>query len=233
MKLFFFLVLFLSLNVVFAKEWKNLTVYKKETKLETLPRGDWFTKDRKQNSIVWQQANRFNLLYMYPNQYTSVEQRLGFYIWLQHELDKKGNEIYWVKMASFVSEKLNVINIFPYKYVVKKTTIQNTNYGSEVVFNNSFYYLKDLFLAAKPLKNTTAEIWDLKMLYREQYEWVETVYQNIDTESLNQISQIAKGKGVYRFFVPKGLTFIGNLKNPDDRYYYAVNVLLPYCKWSN
>ncbi|WP_159023012.1 Insecticidal toxin complex protein [Formosa sp. L2A11] len=233
MKIFIFLILCLNFNIVSAKEWKNLKTYQKETQFEVLSNGDWFTADRKQNSKVWQNANRFNLMQMHPENYTSVVQRLGFYMWFQKKIEQKGDEVYWVKMAAFISEKLSRIYTFPYKYIVKKSTIHSANYGSEIVFNNAFPYLRTLFLASEPLKNTAAETWDLKMLHLEQYDWVASVYEKIDAKNLKQISQIARGKGVYRLFVPKELAFTTDLKNPNHRYYYAVNVLLPYCKWSN
>ena len=215
---------------MFAKEWKNLKAYQKETKRDSLILGEWLTKDRKQNSITWQNANAYNLSHLNSEAYTNVGQRLGFYRWIEQELKQKGNEIHWVIMAGFISDKLSKIGVFPYKYFVKKSTIYYTNIGSEVVFKNALPYLKNVLGADEVLKGEAAETWDLEMLHREQYEWVESVYSIMDAKSLEQISEISKGNGIYGLFVPNELEFTGDLKNAEDRYLYAVNVLLPYCK---
>ena len=233
MKSFFLVLLCLVCQLVSAQEWKSLKAYQNETKQETLVEGQWLTKDRKQNTMSWKNANSYNLAHLRSESYVTVEQRLGFYNWMQRELKQKGHEIYWVAMAAFISDKLNYINVFPYKYFMRTSTIQNTNYGSAVVFNNAMPYLRPILEAQVVLTDETAVTWDLEMLCREQYYWVESVYKDMDSKSLNQISKIAKGKGIYGVFVPNTLEFTGDLEKAEDRYDYAVNVLLPYCKSFN
>ncbi|MGJ5641239.1 Insecticidal toxin complex protein [Formosa sp. S-31] len=213
----------------YAKEWQSLKAYQKATKQEHLAQGDWLKRDRIQNNGLYNNANRYNLLHNCPEEYPTVKQRYYFYNWLQGELHDKKVDVNWVKMARFISKKLSYVSAFPYKWFVRKSTIYYSNLGSEVAFSKAFGYLNALYSRSEVPDSETCLKWDLAMLEREQYNWVESVYQKMDESSLKQIERIAKGKSVYRLFIPKALEFKGNLSNPDDRYNYALETLLPYC----
>ncbi|WP_066224908.1 hypothetical protein [Formosa haliotis] len=223
-------VMLFALQLAFAKEYKSLKAFQAETNQEALQASDWLKSDRIKNTKVWKKANFFNLKQENYNAYTTVIQRLYFYKWIQVELDKNSHEIEWVHMAIFISDKLRLIGQFPFKYFLHKNTITYTNLGSAVVFEHAFPELKELLFSSEPLRGEPARTWDVNMLHKEQYIWVESVYQHMDEKSLKQISNIAKGNGVYGLFVEDALEFSGDLKDPDARYAYAINILLPYCR---
>ena len=68
------------------------------------------------------------------------------------------------------------------------------------------------------------------MLYKEQYQWLQGIYQSIDLKSLKTIERMAKGKGIYSLMVVKALRFRGDISIAEARYDYAMQILLEYCK---
>ena len=105
--LFFFLVFILSTSIS-AREWKCLKEYKKVTKNKTLLASDWLKQDRKKNTKIWQNANSYNLNNNLPKEYETIEQRKAFYAWYSLEIQKKGHQVIWPKMAFFISKKMNL-----------------------------------------------------------------------------------------------------------------------------
>lgn len=227
-------LLFVFLCVVhlsaFSKEWNSLQQFQKETNQKELSQKDWLTSDRKQNTIIWQQANAYNLNHHHPEEYITIKQRRDFYEWFYTEIDKKEHEVLWPKMAHFISNKLRLIKAFPYTVFTNKNIKNYAYQGSGVVFNQAFDDLRLLFNSKAIIKGEFAQRWDEKMLYKEQYKWLEQVYQSIDSKSLKTIERMAKGKGFYGLMVHKSIRFKGDISNPEARYQYAIYSLRDYCK---
>ena len=57
-----------------AKEWKSIKEYQKATNSITLEATDWLKSDRKKNTIVWQNANIYNITYDLSSQYVIIQQ---------------------------------------------------------------------------------------------------------------------------------------------------------------
>ncbi len=101
-----------------------------------LPPSDWLKCDRTRNTIVWQEANVFNLKNNSPQEYQNISQRRDFYKWLFNELNKKEHEVIWVKMAYFISKRMRLTEVFPYSVFSKKGIKTYARQGSKTVFNN-------------------------------------------------------------------------------------------------
>ncbi|MDO5970446.1 Insecticidal toxin complex protein [Flavivirga aquimarina] len=212
-----------------AKEWKSLKAYQKETQKEHLAPSDWLRLDRIQNTISWQNANKYNLINNLPQEYLRIVERRDFYKWLFETYNKQEHEVMWVKMAHFISRKLRLMESFPYSIFANRQVLQYAKAGSKTVFNNVFIELQNIFNSDIILKDEEATKWDEKILYKEQYIWLESVYKTIDERSLKKMERIAKGVLLYGLVVPKAIRFKNKLSNSENRYNYAVEVLRPYC----
>lgn len=216
---------------VYGKEYPCLTAYQKETGLEQLGPMDWLKKDRKRQTMVWQQANLYNLEHQLPQEYSSIKQRRDFYVWLNETLEEQGYEVIWPRMAHFISKKLVMVKAFPYAIFTGKEIKSYAEMGSETVFNACFKDLGQLFKGTV-LKGDDALIWDQEILKMEQYQWLAPIYEDVSPKTLHTIEKMAKGKGFYGLVVPKPIRFQGDITQADIRYQYALETLRPYFKKS-
>ncbi|MEP1487723.1 MAG: hypothetical protein ABJK28_04790 [Algibacter sp.] len=122
MRLLLFFIILLSSHTVFAKEWKSLNCYQKTTQEKELSSSDWLKSDRLKNTLLWEQVNTYNLQNNLPQEYQSIVERRDFYKWLYQKLDKETHQVYWVKMAHFISKKMHLIEVFPYAFFTKKNS---------------------------------------------------------------------------------------------------------------
>ena len=136
----------------------------------------------------------------------------------------------WPKMAHFISKKLRLIKAFPFNFFTKKPIKNYTYKGSENVFNSAFSDLKMLYFSKTIIKGKAALQWDKEILYKEQYLWIDAIYQTMDAKSLKTIARMAKGKGFYGLMVAKSIRFQGDISKPEERYNYALKTLRDYCK---
>ncbi|RKE92184.1 Insecticidal toxin complex protein [Ichthyenterobacterium magnum] len=215
---------------IHAKEWKSLRAYQKETQTKLLSPSDWLSSDRRNNTRTWQKANAYNLGNNNVQAYKTIRQRRDFYRWLNAELRIKGHEVVWLSMAQYISHKLRLVDAFPYSLFTTKQFKNYTRNGSKVVFNNVFDVLKQLYDSEIILKGNEALAWDKSILKKEQYKWIQSIYNTMDSRSLNQIERVAKGKFLYGLLVPKAIRFKGDISKAEERYNYALNTLRDYCK---
>ncbi len=229
MKTMLFALVFSISFSVSAKEWQSLRQYQKATHKITLSPSDWLFSDRKYNTLIWQNANAYNLANHKPDEYQTIVERHDFYEWIDREFQKIGHEVIWQKMAYFVSSKMRLVQIFPHCVFALKMVKLYAYQGSEVVFNNAFEKLKILFNSNEILKGNEALVWDEMMLHFEQFIWVDSVYKTIDARSLKQIRRMTGGKFWYALAVPKELRFKNDISKPEERYRYGLTILRPYC----
>lgn len=225
----FLFIIVLSQNL-HAKEWRSLKAYQTEAHSKTLSPSDWLKHDRIHNSIVWQQANLYNLSHNLPQEYLKISERRDFYKWIYGTLKQKGHEVVWVQMAHFISKKMHLLESFPCLLFSNRKIVQYADAGSEVVFNKAFKDLKDLLDSETILKGNKAKEWDESMAYKEQYIWLDSLYLTIDEDSLKTIERMAKGKFLYSLAVPKAIRFKGDISTPEARHSYAIGILWYYCK---
>ena len=216
---------------IYAKEWKSMLQYQKATQNLTLPASDWLRSDRCKNTLVWQNTNVYNLIHNNFLEYQNIKERRDFYDWIDYEFKIKGHEVIWQRMAYYISGKLKILESFPHKMFMSKRVNAYVQLGSEVIFNEAFQHLKSLFLYDGVFKGEDAFEWDQKMLHDEQFIWVEKIYKTIDPKSQKKIENMAKGKFIYALVVPKAIRFYGDISDPKERYFYAMNIFRPYCKY--
>jgi len=224
-----FLFLCVLSNMISAKEWKSLKSYQIETHNKALTPSDWLRRDRTHNSLIWQQANTYNLLHNLPQEYSKIIERRDFYKWFYKTLKSKGNKVVWVEMAHFISKKMHLLETFPCAFFSNRKIVYYANEGSKAVFNNAFKDLKKLFSSETILMGENARQWDETIAYKEQYKWLDSLYQTIDASSLKTIEHMAKGKFIYGLVVPKSVRFKGEISSSKARYLYAITSLRNYC----
>mgnify|MGYP000468783031 FL=1 len=224
-----FIIIIFS-NSISAKEWRNLKAYQKITQKQNLSPSDWLKSDRLKNTLVWQLANQYNLIHNLPEEYNKIKERKDFYEWVYKEIERKGHEVVWVKMAHYISTKLRKMESFPYSIFSIKKILEYANMGSKQVFNKAFVELKSIYKSHKIYKGKEAERWDKNILHKEQYLWIDSIYKTMYEKSLKKIKRIAKGAFLYALVVPKAIRFKGNLSKAEARYNYAFNRLRVYCK---
>jgi hypothetical protein len=230
MRVFIIVLVFGFSNCLQAKEWKNLKQYQISTQKEQLSSSDWLASDRKQNTLVWQYANIYNLNNNNPQEYQSIIQRRDFYYWIKTNIKAKGHEVIWQEMAYYISLKLRLLNTVPYCVFISKNVKNYARQANEVIFNNAFERLKMLYFSEEILKKEAAEQWDKMMLLDEQHIWVESIYRVLDQKSIKQIDRIVKRKFLYALVIPKAMRFDGDISSPEERYNYALNTFKPYFK---
>lgn len=228
MKYYYFLFLFTLSNPLFAKEWKNLTIYQKVSHQKNLTPSDWLSYDRTNNTLIWQQANLYNLINNLPQEYTNIIQRRDFYDWIDSEIKAKGNQVLWFKMAYFISSRLHKMETFPLCIFTNKNILSYAYNCSESIFNQAFIDIKKLYESDTVLTEEDSLQWDKELLYKEQCVWVNDVINSIDSKSIKKIENILQGKFLYSLLVPKEIRFYDNLSNSVMRYNYAVQTLRPY-----
>lgn len=225
----YFIVGMLSVSC-YASEWPSLKAYQKQTGRTELTSSDWLKSDRKNNTIVWQQANAYNLENQLPEEYQSIPERRDFYEWYYKSMEAKGHEVIWPKMAHYISKKLRLTKAFPFSLFTKKSVKEYAYQGSEKVFNSVFLKLKVVYNSSKELQYTAAIEWDKEILYSEQYHWLQEIYSDIDAKTLKTIKRMSQGKGFYALLVPSEIRFKGNITDAKTRYEYALGTLRDYCK---
>ncbi len=233
MRITTFVLCLLFSTFIQAKEWKSLKSYQKATQNKVLLSSDWLSSDRRQNTGAWRDANTYNLNNNLPQEYVNIKQRRDFYKWFDFQIKQKGHEVVWPSMAYYISRKLRLAKVFPFSILIRRQVEIYASKGGEVVFNEAFKDLKKIFISKTVLKAEDAIEWDKKLLYNEQFVWVESIYKNMDVKSLKQIERMAKGKFLYGLVLPKAIRFQGNISDANDRYVFALEKLRVYCKTLN
>lgn len=225
------ILFFVSLNILLAQEWNNLRVYKKETGFSKLKEGCWLKRDRKNQTIIWHQANLFNLQSSTGHlQYKSIQQISDFYNWFDTERKKQGHEILWIGISSIATGQLAKIEHFGIRTFIinNKNIVQFANDGSLAVLKYAFPQLKRVYFSTEIIKGNAAKNWDLKFGQKEQCIALDSCYLKLTAKDLHKLERMAKGKGIYNLGIPKKLRFEGKIENCNDRFEHGLNKLIPY-----
>lgn len=213
----------LSFTTAFSKEYPS----KKDLLAAAGPtdenRRNWTSSDRQNDTEDWEESCLFNFSYATGyEEYKTIEQREDFLEWLSIELKRKGHEVKWIDMVITVGDMIQPaangsdnVSLF-------------TNLGNKLVFDSSFTRLQALYHMDKPLKGEEAKAWDDAMIQFEQEWLIQPIFNKMDIVTLEKVTKMAKGEGVYAFYTKKELRFPGDLRNMTDRINYAQNILLPY-----
>lgn len=224
------LFILINSNLVFSQEWKNLKSYQKETKNSFLSDGCWLKKDRKNQTFVWNQANTYNLNLKNGNKkYETISEIRDFYIWFDKERIKQGHEIHWIGIAAIAASELSKLdNDFIRWFIVRNNgVVKFALAGSQKVLSFTFPKLKEVYYSKDILKGKIAEIWDKEHGMNEQCKILDSLYKNLSIKEFHKLERMAKGKGIFRFGVPKNLRFEGDLYDCEARIEYGTSKILP------
>lgn len=214
-----------------AQEWKNLKLYQKETGNTELQEGCWLKKDRKNQTTIWTQANKYNLNEDNGFQkYENISQIRDFYIWFDKQRQEQGHEIQWFGIASVVSKQLsNLDSGFIRFFIIRnKEVVHFGQEGSKKVFEYAFPKMKFIYFSETIIKGKEAENWSSEYGMKEQCEVLEPLYENLSPKALSKLDRMAKGKGIYYFGVPKELRYEGSIEKCDVRYEHGIKKVLTY-----
>lgn len=203
-----------------------MKTYQKETGNAFLELGCWLKKDRKQHNTIWNNANLFNLSVDNGNlKYKTISQIRDFYVWFDHEIEKQGHDIKWIKSAGFVANQLSKTDCsFIRTFIVRnKEVVAFANEGSKKVFAFGFPQLKKVYLSTDLIKNKAAKDWDSIYGTREQCEILEPLYQKLSAKALWKLDRMAKGKGIFVFAVSKKWRFVGRIEDCKARFEHGMN----------
>lgn len=224
--------LLISLNTtcVVSQEYRNLNTYKKETSHSILLDGYWLKKDRKKKTLVWKNANEYNLQQKNAHKkYRSIREIRDFYLWFDNCRKRQGHEIQWIGIAAMASSKLAKLEVGFYRIFIIRNNevVQFAQEGSKKVFSDAFPKLKKVYFSNQLIKGCEAEYWDSEHGFNEQCNILNPVYAKLSHKTFKKLERMAKGKGIFRIAIPKKLIFEGDLNNCEARIMYGIEKLLP------
>ncbi len=231
LSLILIILFLLNIQVAFSQEWKNLKNYKKTTGMNDLQNGCWLKKDRKRNTGIWKQANKYNLSIDNGNlKYKTISQARDFYLWFDNERKKLGHEINAVGIAAVVAGQLSYFdNFFIRTFIISnKEVVCFGIEGTKKVLEFAFPLFKEVYFSNNILKAQEAKDWDMKYEKTEQCQILEVIYNQLSPKAIRKLERMAKGKGIYSLGFKKGLNFEGNIRNCKSRYEHAFYKLNRY-----
>jgi len=212
-----------------AQEFRNLHHYQKETGATFLKEGTWLKKDRKRNNITWRTANKFNLSSKNGFQkYQTISQIRDFYAWFDAERIRQGRHFKSAGIAGIAAKQLSKVdNGFICFFIVRNSEVVDfVNVGSKYVFEFAFPLMRERYFSKDILSKTAAVLWDKNNGIQEQCEILDPLYQQLSPKALHRLEKMAKGKGIFKFGVPKRLRFTGVLSNCEHRFLHGATKLL-------
>lgn len=232
MKTIFSIVLFFFIfEWTLAQEYKNLKTFQEKTSLKELPEGAWLKKDRKQQTIVWENANVYNLLQEKgETKYHSIRQIRDFYLWFDNERIAKGHQIKAAGIAGIVAGQLSILeNWWILHFVIRNKEVHRFgNEGSKLVLAYAFPLLKEVYLSSTALEGETSKNWDILYATNEQCVALEPLYQSLSPRTIKTLDRMAKGKGIYCLGVPNRLRFEGEVMDCQSRANHAMTKVFLY-----
>ncbi|PCI01852.1 MAG: hypothetical protein COB81_06580 [Flavobacteriaceae bacterium] len=212
-----------------AQEFRNIKCYEKETGTAILKEGTWLKKDRRRNKTAWITANAFNLSSEKGfEKYQTIGQIRDFYAWFDAERIQQGRHFKSAGIAGIAARQLSKVdNGLICFFIVRNSELKRfVNDGSKQVFEFAFPLMRERYFSKDILSKSEAVIWDINNGKHEQCEVLRSLYQNLSTKAFHRLEKMAKGKGIFKFGVPKRLRFQGDLSNCEHRFRHGATVLL-------
>ncbi len=224
-------LLLIFANLAYAQEWKNLRQYQKETKEAVLLDGCWLKNDRKRQTSVWKNANKYNLAIVNGDRkYKTMTQIRDFYLWFDAERIIHGHEIKWIGISAIAIGRLSKLNPWIVRvFIVRnKEVVDFANEGASKVFSFAFPKLKDIYYSTNLLKGAAAESWDRNYVIVEQCMILEPLFNNLSDKAFIKLERMVRGKGIFTLGIPKSLKFEGALNSCEARINYGFEKILPF-----
>jgi hypothetical protein len=172
--------------------------------------GDWAYGDRLTKQPRWDASNAYNLENARSRQYTQIDQRRDFYLWFYNKMRERGHEVKWPLAAYVVAGGANeVANRDPGRFNAMRgnNLEQLMRRGNQVIFDDVFPKLRQLWLRKTPLVGEEAQKWDMQTLIEEQ-NLIQPLYKDLSPDELKTMEDLAKQKG---FFATVGSGIFGRV----------------------
>ena len=197
--------------------------------------GDWREDDRIAGNDVFSSANAYNLQQVNGySEYSSIEQRAGFYKWFQTQTESEGYDTKWAGAAFVVASQMSNIHS-PFSGIldnaIEGDLKQFAEDGNEAIFNNVFPDLTSLY-NGPALKGKEAAGWDAITLRKEQRDVVGPMYGRQNLSVLNALDQMSKGLGMYSLSVPRDLRMDSHYDVTNWRHRFAHGLDKPVKYWN-
>ncbi|WP_353480357.1 DUF4157 domain-containing protein [Haliscomenobacter sp.] len=204
---------------------------------------DWTHYDRLNKTTVWSYANEYNLARGRNTEYMQIDQRRDFYLWFYELMASRGHDVRWPLAAYIVANGANELaNRDRFNYVRSNSLEAIMRRGNQVIFDDVFPKLRNLYLQRDTLVGVDALNWDMDVLIQEQ-NLIQPLYADMDDSALNALREVTRQSGLA---VSIGSYFFGDvspgsynsggsvppfpstydLTNPNDRFRYGM--LLAY-----
>ncbi|PCH75914.1 MAG: hypothetical protein COB98_07715 [Flavobacteriaceae bacterium] len=222
-------MLFLMNVPLNAQEFRSIKHYRKVTGERVLKEGAWLKKDRNRNRKTWKTANSFNL--NSPKgfeKYQSVSQIRDFYAWFDAERIDQGRLFKSAGIAEIAAKQLSKVDQGCIRFFIVRNSevVRFVNEGSKQVFEFAFPLMQERNFSTSKLSKVEAVTWDKNNGFHEQCEVLSFLYSNLSYKALKRLEKMAKGKGIFKFGVPKRLRFTGDISNCEHRFLHGATVLL-------
>ena len=218
-----------SYTPVKSQEFKTLKCYQEEMGVAVLRSGTWLKKDRKKNNKTWKAANLFNLTTENGfEKYQSIRQIRDFYSWFDTERILQGRHFKSLGIAAVAAKQLSKVdNGFIRFFIVRNSEVVCfVNDGSQRVFEFNFSGMRQRYFSKEKLSKKKAALWDQNHGIQEQCQVLCPLYESLSEKALCRLDKMAKGKGIFKFGVPKRLRYKGDLSNCEHRFRHGATLLL-------
>lgn len=212
----------------YGREWKSLRQYNKEHNSSTLAEGHWLKKDRKKDTHAWHAANKYNLLRKDGySEYSTFSQKRDFYKWLDDTRFAKGHEVKWAGNAYIITKQLVALDYWPVRVFVihDKKFMQFVRKSNALILKNIYPDMRDIYTMKKPLTGNNACHWDSVVIYKEQCEVLDTLYDKQPERVLKRFNRMAAGKGIYTLVVPRKMRMKGDIRDCKTRCSYGLHTM--------
>ena len=176
--------------------------------VEEMQDGDWRYADRLNETGQWKKANIYNLINGHSSAYTQIDVRRDFYGWFYAAIRAKGHEVRWPLAAYVVAGGANEgANRDPagINAIRGNKLEQLLRRGNQVIFDDVFSKLRQLYLQDNILTGEEALAWDMRTLIEEQ-NLIQPLYEDMSEEDLETMASIARQEG---FFLTIGSALFG------------------------
>jgi hypothetical protein len=147
-----------------------------------------------------------------------------------------GFETNWPGAAEIVAGQMSLLDNPLVAQIVGDDVVAFGNAGNKAIFDDVFGNLSAL-ISGPALKGGAALAWDMATLHNEQFNVVQPLYEAQSAATIQTLSRMASGQGVFGIGLRSDLRFKGNILNPQDRFNHGAgpvtDYLILYRQWQS
>lgn len=190
MRIFLIGLMFVSMVFPsFGKEYKNIKDYMFATGSKELHQRHWLKSHRENNTWQWKAACLYNFSYEKGfKEFVTLDERADMLKWLSDTIAKKGHETLYPRMLREIT--LSLKNASTKKVNYKETAEDFAVICNDVVFDNMYEKLQELFQMEEPLTGAEAKDWDKEAIRYEQEEVLQPIYDKLNKNIIAELNEI-------------------------------------------